>query len=742
MSVNRFRLFLNFAVPLISAAGLCLALFFALTWSAQQSDRVSVERQSQLVELIVSRMQSGIAHDQESSTVWDDAVRAVMRAEPDEEWLDQNLGSWMNTYFAHDGAFVIAPDGKLVTGYLQGSDDPAAAYGTVSIVVEPLLKTLQARLLQSDETGISDQILSIGESDITSIGARPAIVSLKPIVSDSGEVEQVPGQEFVHVAVRFLDGSFLEGLGQDYLFDGMAFSWKVMPDDGKSYAALRSRAGTVIGYFSWAPFKPGLAVLRTATPMLAGVAALLMVIMALIGIVGWRRSASLSKSRAQLERMAHHDVLTGLPNRASFSRHLSGLLAESRPERPVAVLFLDLDRFKEVNDSLGHPAGDSLIAAVADRLKEVAGPDTMMARVGGDEFTAVVRNRTREEVEALCDALVAAIRRPFLIDDHPIIIGLSVGVALSDESGGDAVELTRKADIALYHAKAAGRNRYAIFGAHMDALVKTRRDMERDLRTALEKDGQIEVHYQPVFSAKRQELKSVEALVRWRHPVHGLIAPDQFIPVAEEARLIEPLGERVLREACTAARDWEDLVVAVNASAIELRGETYALRVLAILNELGFDPRRLEIEITESALADNSGHCERNIALLRGTGVRFALDDFGTGFSSFGRLQTLDVDRIKIDKSFVEGFGKPGGNEEIVRAMIGLARAKGLQTTAEGIETAEQNEILQRLGCDHIQGYLLSRPIGREAMNALLATRADGKRAARPVRGTKSATRR
>jgi EAL domain-containing protein (putative c-di-GMP-specific phosphodiesterase class I) len=315
-----------------------------------------------------------------------------------------------------------------------------------------------------------------------------------------------------------------------------------------------------------------------------------------------------------------------------------------------------------------------------------------------------------------------------VIEGHPITIGLSAGVAIAAEDCRDASELTRKADIALYHAKAAGRNRYAIFGTHMDELVRARREMEQDLRMALEGSQQINVHYQPVYSAKDQVLKGVEALVRWRHPQKGSIPPDIFIPVAEETRLIEPLGELVLREACSAAMHWPDLTVAVNASAIELRNETYAMRVLSILHATGLDPKRLEIEITESALADNSGHCERNIASLRVIGIRFALDDFGTGFSSFGRLQSLDVDRIKIDKCFVDGFGKPGGNEEIVRAMIKLAQAKGLRTTAEGIETAEQNAVLQRLGCDDVQGYLLSRPMPAEAIDAMLADDATTRR--------------
>lgn len=469
--------------------------------------------------------------------------------------------------------------------------------------------------------------------------------------------------------------------------------------------------------------------LSNATPFLAGGAALLLVLTGLLGALAWRRSYHLIRSRRQLEHMAHSNGLTSLPNRASFSRHLGSVLAKRRPADTIAVLYLDLYRFKEVNDTLGHPIGDALLVEVAARLKETIGQSVgIVARVGGDEFTVAVTTADVEAIERLCEALVAAIRRPFVIEGHPITTGLSAGVAIAAEDCRDASELTRKADIALYHAKAAGRNRYAIFGTHMDELVRARREMEQDLRMALEGSQQINVHYQPVYSAKDQVLKGVEALVRWRDPQKGSIPPDIFIPVAEETRLIEPLGELVLREACSAAVHWPDLTVAVNASAIELRNETYAMRVLSILHATGLDPKRLEIEITESALADNSGHCERNIASLRAIGIRFALDDFGTGFSSFGRLQSLDVERIKIDKCFVDGFGKLGGNEEIVRTMIKLAQAKGLRTTAEGIETAEQNAVLQRLGCDDVQGYLLSRPMPAEAIDAMLADDATTRR--------------
>lgn len=716
--VPRTYLFLQVAVPILIAVGLSLALYATLRWSSHQSDLISSARQKQLVNLIVSKLHANIAHDQESSTVWDDAVEAVQNG-VDTKWLDNNLGKWMHTYFGHDGAFILSPKREAVYAFLVNEPN-ASAYNIVKSASEPLAQKLQKRLAAGDTTGVNDKVLSIGESDFALIAGRPAIVSVKPIVSDTGDITIPSGQEFLHVAVRYLDSDFLTQLAEDYQFDDLQFSRGEDFHDGRSYAEIRSASGDVLGYFAWRPFQPGSAVIDETTPMLLGVGISVLAIMVLLGIVIWKRSVHLRASQAQLAHLAHNDVLTGLPNRATFAKRLTKMLADSDRSHANAVLYLDLDRFKEVNDTLGHPVGDQLIIQVSARLQEIAGPDTLVARLGGDEFTAAIRIVSQQDVEQLCNRFITAIRQPFAINGQPILIGLSIGVALGNGHEIDAMELTRKADIALYHAKAAGRNRFAIFGAHMDEMVRSKRDLERDLRDAIKSPDQIEVHYQPVFTAADHKLKGVEALVRWRHPVKGIISPEVFIPVAEDTRLIEVLGEKVLKEACAAAVKWDGLEIAVNASAIELRSESYSARVIAILAKAGLDPKRLEIEITETSLADSSGNCERNISALRSIGVRFALDDFGTGFSSFGRLQRLHVDRIKIDKCFVDGFGKPGGNEEIVKAMIGLAHAKGLATTAEGIETKEQNTILREMGCDDLQGYLLSKPLPEAKISEMI----------------------
>lgn len=678
-------------------------VYGTMMYAVVQSDRSTVERQDSLLALVVGKMQDSIAHDQESATVWDDAVTHV--AEGDREWMAANLGRWMNSYFGHDAAFVLGPTDQLAYGYSAIEANEDVAFASVAPDALKLVKKLRKRLADGDTAGTSDRSLSIGESDIVRISNRPAILSVKPIVSDSGEIAVDEQHQFVHIALRYLDGDFANTLASEYLFNDLRFEWRKDGREGRSVFPLTSRSGQVLGYFSWVPFRPGTEVLRATEPVLAVGGLLVLAVMSAFVLLLQGRSSRLRESQSRLQHLAHHDVLSGLPNRAAFNAAVEETLLKSQ----AAILFVDLDRFKNVNDTLGHPVGDKLIAEVGSRLRSAVGTGVLVARIGGDEFTIIIPDPKMNLVEKLAEDIVAAIRSPFEIDGQPILIGASIGIAVSS-SGSDAQDLIRRADIALYHAKEAGRNQFAIFGQHMDDLIRTRRDLERDLRTALETGDEIAVHYQPIY-ASNARLIGVEALTRWRHPTKGLVQPDTFISIAEEAGLIDRLGEIVMSTALTDAKKWPELIVAVNASPVELRSETYALRVIGLLDKFDFDPRQLEIEITESAVLEDEEACRRNIRALREIGVQIALDDFGTGFSSFGRLQKLDVDRIKIDRCFVGEYGKPGSNAGIVQAMIELAHAGGMRATAEGIETPEQQAWLINAGCDELQGFFLSRPV-------------------------------
>ncbi|YBV95921.1 EAL domain-containing protein [Phyllobacteriaceae bacterium JZ32] len=715
--------FLKTGLPIMLAAiAVAIAFCTLIIWSSHETDQVAIERQERLVALVVSQLRASLAHDQESVTVWDDAVKAVKSGTADHEWIDTNLGTWMHTYFGHDGAYILDPFDRPVYAFLGGEVAKPSAYDKIASSAEPLVKALRAKLRASDTTGINDKILTPGESDLSVIAGHPAVISVKPIVSDSGKIRQTPGSEYLHVAVRFLDGSFTQELQKDYLFKGLRFSWHNDNSSDEASYALKSVSGKTIGYFIWEPYRPGSSVLDSIMPtLIALLAAILTTIAALVAILH-KRSIKLQMSEARLHHLALHDPLTGLPNRTLFNARLDQALERlQRSKGKLAILYLDLDRFKQVNDTLGHPAGDELIREFAERLKKLAGDTNTVSRIGGDEFTIIVPDLKRvKDIHHFCQRIIDTVRHPFDLYGSQVFVGVSIGVAFAPADGLERTELTRKADVALYHAKSTGRSRYAVFGKDMDTLLQARRNIEQDLRTALQAGDQIQVYYQPIYSASSRKITGVEALLRWHHPTKGWISPDVFISIAEEAGLIEALGEKVLREACTAAKAWPLGTIAVNVSAIELRNPSYAKRVAKLLSSLGMDPHRLELEMTESALTDSLGQCEENVKALRELGVRIALDDFGTGFSSLSRLQRLDVDRIKIDRSFIKGFGSTNGDEAIVQAIVELARATALKTTAEGVETDEQGKCLEQIGCDNLQGFFLSRPLPAGEIDALL----------------------
>ncbi|MFP5077880.1 putative bifunctional diguanylate cyclase/phosphodiesterase [Rhizobium sp. YIM 134829] len=705
---------LRWALPAALALIICGLLFAALSWAAEKADDVATARQRDLVTLTVSKLQGAIAHDQESATVWDDAVRHT--AARDLEWMDGNLGTWMHTYFGHDAAIVLDAAARPIYSFMA-TDEGVPSATDFERAYAPLAARLQARLAAGDTGGTSDRILSIGEADLTWVGDRPAIVSVKPIVSDSGAVEQAPGSEALHVAVRFLDRDLPAEIGREYVFDALRFSAEGTQDPRFSLVPLRSAAGATIGYFQWKPFRPGHVVLEATSVALGLMLVAIFTGSSLAGTALWRRSVRLAASQDALRHQASHDSLTGLANRAWFAEQLSERLKTAPADAAHGVLFVDLDHFKEVNDSFGHPVGDRLITLAAERMTRLL-PDALVARIGGDEFTILLNPESVGRAEEIAEAIVKVLKQPFEIDAAHVVVGASVGVAVANGIC-DPVELTRRADIALYHAKAAGRNAYAIFGTHMDALLRKRRSLEQELREAVTARTPIEVVYQPVFAADGSGPISLEALVRWNHPSEGPISPAVFIPLAEETGLIHEIGAIVIEEACSMLAELPGMTLSINASSIELQTASYPLKVLTALARWGLQAARLEIELTESVVVADKAQLARSIRLLREAGVTIAIDDFGTGYSTFSRVQSFEIDRIKIDKSFIDDMNQEN-SRALVAAMIHMAQAKGLKITAEGVETAEQQQALQGLGCDHLQGFHLSRPLSRAALRSLV----------------------
>ena len=449
------------------------------------------------------------------------------------------------------------------------------------------------------------------------------------------------------------------------------------------------------------------------------------------------------RSEEKVTRLAHYDSLTGLANRLQISQLLEKVLtARSVDQRACAVFLIDLDRFKQVNDTLGHPAGDALLTQVSQRLERVINRTGRVGRLGGDEFQVVIPGHHQQgPLAQLAGQIIEALSQPYSIDGSRVVIGASMGIARSPENGVTAEALIRNADLALYAAKDNGRGRHHFYAADLHSDAEERRQLEQDLRDAIATGG-LELYYQPVVSTTTEKISGFEALLRWNHPTRGFLSPTKFIPIAEDAGLIAPIGEWALRTACMAMAKWPDNVrVAVNVSPLQFANPQLPSIVTSALAAAQVAPQRLELEITESVFLNDSEGTDAMFLALDRIGVRLALDDFGTGYSSLGYLKKAPFDKIKIDQGFVHGATIHGSrNGAIISSIVNLAEALGMETTAEGVETMDELNLVRALGCSHVQGYIYAKPLTCVDATALLARGlsvvAEGPRSARSQRQT------
>ena len=706
------------------AATFVLALGIFGWWAASKIDDRSIARETRAVRMGLEEWLDRIPVEQDTSAVWTDSVIHLRAG--DDAWIAENLAEWVSEYFGHDTVYLIDPHDRVLRMVQNGEKVNAAAFDRDRAILDPMITELREKMAiaaAGNPSDSTDAVSGFGLEDIRTMpDGRAAIISIRPILPSDSSLVQALGEDFLHISIIDLGPDVSEAIGKKFEIADLRFDLQSNGGSDRLSTPVLDSSGRIVGFFSWLPYEPAYELIVDTSPMI-GLCLLVLVLAGALLITRLRRTTRrLVETEAEATFFAYHDPLTRLPNRALFEQELARALAEGRRRRQTVVLHcIDLDRFKHVNDTLGHPAGDALLIQVGRRLGALVGEHDVLARLGGDEF-ALIQPHVVEITDALglAQRMINALEEPFDLDGHEVTISGSIG--LMSSHGGDlsAEDLIGRADIALYEAKTGGRNRYMLYGGELGAAVRERLALELDLREALRADQGLKLAYQPIYCSRTQHILGAEALLRWDHPVRGSLSPAVFIKLAEERGLIKQLGLWALGQACTFAARSRLPWVAVNVSPIQFRDEKFADRVFGILADTGLHPARLEIEVTEGLLLQNSSEVQDTLRVLRTHGIRVALDDFGTGYSSISYLRTYGVDKLKIDQSFTAQLGQNEEIDSIVRSIIDLGRAMNMKLTAEGVETEAQRNLLVSMGCDQLQGYLLARPLDSSALEGLL----------------------
>jgi diguanylate cyclase (GGDEF)-like protein len=726
--------------PLHPGPVLAIALLIALTMAfiavavisaAGRADEVALHQQRQLLLDSLAERRLRAVLEAENVATSNPAVEHLWQ-DFDPQWAHQNIGLRFKTLFGADYVFLV--DGSDRFAYALGgkeSVDPGS-FGRALEVLSPAIDSVRGRRMP--ETADELEPTNVDQSDLRrptraarlqAFLGRPAIVAAV-VVSPEDAAFAVPrGSPPVLITVSALDAKFLRQLGARLEMPDLHMAESA---EAAGTLALGSEDGEVFGRFAWTPRQPGAELLRRVGPFLGFSFACLLLLTGFVLRYVRRTRAAIAAGEDRLRQLALHDPLSGLPNRTYFSERLSALIESvRRADASAAVLSIDLDRFKDVNDTLGHLVGDELIGAVAQRLIGVLRGDDVVARLGGDEFAVLTFNvSSQTALQALGERIIEAMRAPYSILGHTLATGASIGMALVEPHSGEAADIMRCVDVALYRAKNEGRNRACMYDAAMDADLRQRKQLEQDLREAIEAGG-LGLAFQPIVNPSGERVIAVEALCRWEHPGRGAIEPAEFIPIAEHSELVIPLGEWVLRQACREAGAWPGVLLAVNVSPLQFRRPDFVQTVERILDETGFESSRLELELTESTLLGNVEEAQAAMRKLRARGVRFALDDFGTGYSSLLYLRTFPFHKLKIDRSFIGNIEGAVDAASIVHAIVSLGRGLGMQVTAEGVETAEQHLFLRAAGVHSLQGFRFGVPVPATAISERLARQAETK---------------
>jgi diguanylate cyclase (GGDEF)-like protein len=699
---------------IVAVAIVCIVV--AVLGSAQRADEVAIATERQLFTRALDNHGERMLREVDAVANSEAAYRKI-RLNFDIEWVQIYVGQRLQSYFDHHFVFVSDSSDHFLYATLGKRRVDPNWFNSVRDDLTPALHHLRGRgsatPTQSQERRVSRMQTFLG---------RPAVLVAVAIATPDDVARSAEDKAPIVVSVKLIDDEVLKEIASHLQLRNLRQigSDSVIPGD--YVFRMTDQRDQLIATFAWTPKRPGAEIVNSVIPFIAVALAGFALLAALVLGHMRRTAATIASGETRLRHLALHDPLCGLPNRIYFSERLESVIANVRNGSPAAaVLYIDLDHFKDVNDTLGHPIGDELIRAVTQRLINAVRDDDLVARIGGDEF-AVITTAAWDHPSLLTIAsrLIAAICAPYTISNQAIVIGASIGIAVVHEQIGGAADIMRHADMALYRAKNEGRNRACIYDHAMDSDLIQRKLIENDLRAAIERD-ELRLAYQPIVNNSGETVVGVEALCRWTHPTRGEIPPSEFIPIAENSGLIIALGEWVLRRACIDAEAWPKVAVAVNVSPLQFRRADFVDVVERILAETGFDPTRLELEVTESTLLGNVDTAELAMLRLKALGVRLALDDFGTGYSSLLYLRRFPFDKLKIDRSFVHSIERAADAAAIVHAVVSLGRGLGMKVTAEGVETAEQHLFLRAAGIHCMQGYRFGRPCPATEISTRLA---------------------
>jgi diguanylate cyclase (GGDEF)-like protein len=726
---DRARLSVVVPISVIVVVAIVCIVVAVLT-SARRADEVALNHDKRLLTRSITNHGERILRELESVAFTDQAVRSI-RNDFDPSWIQRRVGLWLKNFFDHDFVFVADKKDDLVYALLGRTSVDPRWFNSILPELAPTVDYVRGRVganpdraIRITESARAEQLTAARVALVQQFLGRPAVVAAVLVVPTEGPVEASERQTApIVLTVKFIDEDVLAEIANRLQLKNLrkVGAEPMSPDEHS--VELADDRNNMIARFAWTPKRPGAEIVQSVIPFIAVALAGFALLAGLVFGYMRRTTATIAASENSLRYLALHDPLCGLPNRNYFGERLQAVIKDVQRGGPsAAVFYIDLDHFKDVNDTLGHPVGDELIRNVTFRLSGTLRSEDLVARLGGDEFAVISSLGTdTTTLQATANRIISALCAPYSISGHNIVIGASIGIATIDKrSDGAAADIMRYADMALYRAKNEGRNRACIYDAAMDADLSHRKLLEHDLRLAIEED-RLTLQYQPFVNASGEKILGVEALCRWIHPERGAIEPAKFIPIAEHSGLIIELGEWVLRRACIEAKEWPDITVAVNVSPLQFRRLDFVDVVERILEQTDLDPNRLELELTESTLLGNVETAEIAMHRLKALGVKLALDDFGTGYSSLAYLRRFPFDKLKIDRSFVRSIERAPDAAAIVHAIVGLGRGLGMKVTAEGVETAEQQLFLRAAGVHCMQGYRFGKPGSPTLISARLA---------------------